>query len=187
MSDKAKRTQTNTITLGSGDLFYKEFEGSEIPDVEKMCIEANRLGRIKGGAAISYTPSKTEVKDDKNVVVKTIVTDEEAILKTGIITWNAKTLGIVCSTARVSETETRRTVLIGGPDNENGKSYVITFKHTDNVDGNIWVQIVGQNNAALQLNFTKDTETTIDAEFKALPYLDEEGTLIKYVEEISSK
>ena len=42
--------------------------------------------------------------------------------------------------------------------------------------------IVGQNQAGFSLAFAKDKETVIDAEFKALAQ-DDEGTLIKYIEE----
>ena len=41
--------------------------------------------------------------------------------------------------------------------------------------------IVGRNNSGFSLAFAKDKETTIDAEFKAIP-MDNEGTLIIYAE-----
>ncbi|MGN0162669.1 MAG: hypothetical protein ACI4EA_03665 [Candidatus Ornithomonoglobus sp.] len=179
-----KRTQTKTITLGSGNLYYQEFDDST-PTRDEICTDAKLLGRISGGAAITYTPSYYEAKDDEGVVKKTIITDEEATLKSGIITWNGKTLGVLTSTARVKEADGYRTVKIGGAGNDNGKSYVICFHHKDKVDGDIWVMIVGKNQSGFELTFAKDKETTIDAEFKALP-MDDEGTLIEYTEEMTT-
>lgn len=170
------------ITLGSGNLYYKEFTG-EIPANEMIETEENRLGYISGGATLEYKPTYYEAKDDLGIVVKTVLTEEEAILKSGIMTFNGKTLDVLCETGRVTEDTTKhiRTVKIGGTGNANGKSYVIHFVHKDPVDGDIRVTIVGKNQAGFSLAFAKDKETVIDAEFKALPQ-DSEGTLIKYQE-----
>lgn len=170
------------ITLGSGNLYYKEFTG-EIPENETIETEQNRLGYISGGATLEYKPTYYEAKDDLGVVVKTILTEEEVILKSGIMTFNGKTLEVLCETGRVTEDSAKhiRTVKIGGPGNANGKSYIIHFVHKDPTDGDIRITIVGKNQAGFSLAFAKDKETVIDAEFKALPQ-DSEGTLIKYQE-----
>ena len=44
--------------------------------------------------------------------------------------------------------------------------------------------IVGQNQAGFTLSFAPSEATVVDAEFKAMPDLDNEGTLVNYVEEI---
>lgn len=170
------------ITLGSGNLYYKEFTG-EIPENETIETEQNRLGYISGGATLEYKPTYYEAKDDLGIVVKTILTEEEVILKSGIMTFNGRTLEVLCETGRVTEDSSKhiRTVKIGGPGNANGKSYIIHFVHKDPVDGDIRITIVGKNQAGFSLAFAKDKETVIDAEFKALPQ-DSEGTLIKYQE-----
>lgn len=172
------------ITLGSGNLYYKEFTG-DIPENEVIEVEDNRLGYISGGATLEYKPTFYEAKDDLGVIVKSILTEEEATLKSGIMTFNGKTLAILCETGRVEEDNSKkiRTVKIGGAGNANGKSYIIHFVHKDPIDGDIRVTIVGKNQAGFSLAFAKDKETVIDAEFKALPQ-DSEGTLIKYQEEI---
>lgn len=51
------------------------------------------------------------------------------------------------------------------------------------MDGDIWVMIVGNNQAGFSLAFANDKETVVDAEFTALPQ-DKEGTLIHYEEEV---
>ena len=117
---------------------------------------------------------------------KTIITKEEATLKLGICTFNGKTISKLVSTARVTESGSKRIIKIGGMDNDNQKSYVILFAHKDKVDGDVYILIVGKNTAALTLAFAKDKETVINPEFKAEPQ-DGEGTLIQYIEVISSE
>lgn len=177
------------IVLGSGYLYVTEFDGKtkQIPENEEIEKDENLLGLIQGGAEISYKPSYYEAKDDMGKVSKTILTEEEATMKSGIMTWCGKTLERLCETARVTEDKTKkvRTVKIGGVGNATGKKYVIHFVHKDKMDGDIRVTIVGNNQAGFSFAFAKDKETVIDAEFKASPQ-DSEGTLILYQEEIRS-
>lgn len=174
-----------SIVLGSGDLYCTEFEGTdkELPTNEALETEENRLGYIKGGAEIEYAPSFYEAKDDMGKVSKVIITEEEATFKSGIMTWCGTTL----QTARVTEDKAKkkRIVKIGGIGNADGKRYVIHFVHKDPVDGDVRVTIVGNNQAGFTIAFAKDSETVIDAEFKAQP-MDKEGTLILYEEDMDA-
>ena len=174
-----------SIVLGSGDLYCTEFEGTdkELPTNEVLETEENRLGHIKGGAEIEYAPSFYEAKDDMGKVSKVIITEEEATLKSGIMTWCGTTLEKLCQTARVTEKDGKRTVKIGGIGNATGKKYLLRFVHKDTQDGNIRVTVVGNNQAGFTIAFAKDSETVIDAEFKAQP-MDKEGTLILYEEDM---
>lgn len=179
----AKRNEADKITLGSGNLLIKEYDGENFPLYSDFDDEADLLGYIQGGAELAYSGEWYDAKDDLGKVIKTIITEEEATLKSGVVTWNGKTLAQLCSTARVTESAGIRTVKLGGVGNHNGKSYALCFHHTDKVDGDVWVVIRGVNQAGFTLAFAKDKETVIDAEFKCLPQ-DDEGTLIQYVEEI---
>ena len=174
------------IVLGSGKVYIDEFSNT-LPEDTAIEVEAKLLGYIQGGATLSYKPTFYEAKDDFGVVSKKIITEEEAILKSGIMTWNGDTLKKLCSTAKVTEDKTKkiRTVKIGGAKNYDGKKYVIHFVHEDAVDGDIRVDIVGSNEAGFEMAFAKDKETVINAEFKAQPH-DSDGTLIVYREEDSS-
>ena len=178
----AEATTPTRITLGSGNLYIKLFEGT-VPELDTITTAENMLGYISGGATLEYKPEFYEAKDDLGRVSKTIITSEEATLKSGIMTFNGNVLNKLCDTARVSEdTENHtRKVLIGGINNAKQERYVIVFEHIDKIDGNIWVVIVGQNQSGFSLAFAKDKETVIDAEFKALPQ-DDDGTLIQYIE-----
>ncbi|MDD2954354.1 MAG: hypothetical protein PHC95_14590 [Parabacteroides sp.] len=170
------------IILGSGKVYVMEFTGT-IPEDTLIEVVGNRLGYISGGATMEYKPSYTKCKDDLGIVSKTILTEEEATFKTGILTFDGNTLVKLCNTGRVTEATGVRTVKIGGTDNYDGKKYLIHFVHEDPTDGDVRVSIVGVNEAGFSLSFAKDKETVIDAEF-ACQSMDTEGTLIIYKEEI---
>lgn len=181
----ADKRNAEVITLGSGDLMIKEFT-DVIPAYTDFKVETDLLGRILGGCSLEYKGEWYEAKDDTGKASKTIMTEEEVLLKSGIITWNGKTLEKLCSTARVTEADGIRTVKIGGVGNQNNKSYALCFHHTDKADGDVWLVVRAVNQGGFSLAFAKDKETVIDAEFKCLPQ-DDEGTLIAYHEEIAEK
>lgn len=178
------------IVLGSGDLFYKEVEDNfdiDTFDTETFCVAANLFGCIKGGATLSYVPEMYTASDDNGDHKKTVLTSEDVTLKTGIMVFNGNTLDVLSETGRVTEDKTkkRRILKVGGLKNAKGKRYVFCFHHADKQDGDIWVIIAGNNQSGFELAFATDSETVIDVELKALPLLDDEGTLVAYIEEDS--
>jgi len=167
------------MILGSGYLYVTEFTGT-IPAGEIFEVDDNKLGYISGGCSIEYKPTFYEPKDDLGLISDQYLTAEDATLKSGVCTFTGNTLAKLCATARVTEDtilKTRRTKF-GGIANDNGKQYAIRFVH---ISGKRSVTIVGKNQAGFTLAFTKDKETVIDVEFKALS-CDGEGTLIIYDE-----
>ena len=114
--------EKDKIILGSGKLYCTEFTG-ELPADSDIETDDNRLGYIKGGATITYSPSFYEAKDDLGVVTKKIITEESASFKSGIMTLNAKRLSVLCNTGRVSEKDNIRILKIGGVGNFDGKKY----------------------------------------------------------------
>lgn len=182
MSKRDKKT----ITLGSGRPYIMEFNADTgIPEPSVICVEDNLLGYVKGGAALEYTAEPYEEKDDLGYVSKIIITEEELLLKLGLLTWNGKTLEKLVDRCKVTEDTTKgtRTIHIGGAGNAQGKDWVVCFFHEDKKDGNLWVIVRGSNSAGLTLTFAADEGTVLEPEFKALPQ-DEAGTLAKIVEEI---
>lgn len=178
----AKRSPEN-ITLGSGEVFIKEYTAeSGVPEHTDICKPANMLGRIKGGATLTYTEETYEEKDDLGYVSKVVTTSEEALLKLGLITWNGETLQKLADRCTVTPGEGIRTINIGGAGNSQGKDWVVCFHHADKKDGDLWVIIRGRNNVGLTLTFAVDAGTVLEPEFKALPQ-DAKGTLISIIEE----
>lgn len=180
----AKRTDPDKITLGSGKAYIMEFTGT-MPEVAAICTEDNLLGKIQGGAELTYTTETHEERDDLGTVAKVVITTEEATLKLGLITFNGETLAKLADRCKVTETSGKRTLHIGGAGNAQGKEWVVCFAHEDKVDGNIWVMVRGANQAGLTLTFAVDAGTKVEPEFKALPS-DDAGTLITYIEETTA-
>ncbi len=171
-----------TITIGSALPYIIPYTDT-VPTVEEICVEENLLGYIKGGAALEYTEETYEEKDDQGYVSKIITTNEEALLKMGLLTWNGTTLQHLIDRCKVTETAGKRVTKIGGAGNAQGKYYAICLHHVDKKDGDLWVLIVGRNTAGATLTLASDEGTVIEPEFKAIPH-DEDGTLVQLVEEI---
>lgn len=177
----AKRDK-DTVTLRSGKIYLQTFSES-MPTVDTLCVESNLLGYIKGGASLEYTQETYEEKDDLGYVSKIITTNEEAVLKCGLLTWNGATLKKLLDRCSSTEASGKRTTKIGGAGNAQGGYYAICFHHEDKTDGDLWILIKGRNTAGATLTFATDAGTTVEPEFKALPH-DSDGTLVELIEEI---
>ena len=177
----AKRDK-DTVTLGSGKIYLQTFSES-MPSVDTLCVVSNLLGYIKGGASLEYTQETYEEKDDLGYVSKIITTNEEAVLKCGLLTWNGATLKKLLDRCSSTEASGKRTTKIGGAGNAQGGYYAICFHHEDKTDGDLWILIKGRNTAGATLTFATDAGTTVEPEFKALPH-DSDGTLVELIEEI---
>ena len=176
------KRDNKTITLGSGKVYLVPFADA-MPTVETICVDENLLGYIKGGAALEYTQETYEEKDDLGYVSKIITTNEEALLKCGLLTWNGTTLKKIIDRCSSTEAAVKRTTKIGGAGNAQGGFYAICFFHEDKVDGNLWGLSKGRNTAGATLTFATDSGTVVEPEFKALPH-DDDGTLIELIEVI---
>jgi len=179
----AKRDK-NVITLGSGKLYLQAFSET-MPTVESICVDDNLLGHIKGGADLEYTEETYEEKDDLGLVSKIITTNEEALLKCGLLTWNGETLQKLIDRCKSTTEGGKRVTKIGGAGNSQGGYYAICFHHEDKTDGDLWVLIKGRNTAGVTLTFASDAGTVVEPEFKAMPH-DKDGTLIELTEEVSA-
>lgn len=165
------------VILGSGNTYCMEYTGT-IPTDEIIETTENLLGATSGGASFEYSQEKYTAKSDDGKVTKTITTNEDVKLKTGIMTFDATNLQKFVATGRATTASGKTTLKIGGIANDDGKSYLIRFVHHDVADGDVKVTIVGKNSSGLTFAFTKDKETVVDAEFTA-EAMDEEGTLIQ--------
>lgn len=143
MSKRDKKT----ITLGSGDLMVKEYDGSNFPAYTDFDPKTDLLGYISKGATLEYKGTWYEVSDDTGKVCKTILTKEDATLKSGVLTWNGNTLAKLCSTARVTEEGYIRKLIADTLNNTYGESKAIY----DSLNGSI----VEQNRAELELRNTQ--------------------------------
>lgn len=173
-----------TVPLGSGRFYLSEF-GGEMPGAEALaalCTDDNLIGETTGGATLTYSFSEHKEKDDHGKLMRVVIVDEEAKLKGGIFSWFRETLKKLVRTGRLS-TEGKYNVLkIGGLDNDDGKQYIVVFKHIDKKYPPLYVAIVGTNSAGLSIAFARDNTSKLEPEFSAVP-CDDEGSLIYIIEE----
>lgn len=180
------RKKNLAIPVGSAYAYCMEFTGT-IPDDAEIETEENHLGDIESGLTISYNATSETLKDDFGNVVVTILTEEEAKAKLGLITWDNTTLEKLVATARVVEdtAEGVRIIKIGGMNNDNGKQYLFRFVQVSKNKklGDLRITIVGTNTGGFELAYTKDAATKIEPEITAVA-ADDEGTLIMMKEKI---
>ena len=173
-----------TITLGSGLVYIMDYSES-LPTQEALFKTENLMGYTKGGAALEYTETVHKEKDDLGRVCKIITTDENALLKLGLLTWNGATLEKLIDRCKVEEKDGKRITKIGGAGNAKGGYYAVGFHHEDKEDGDLWVLIKGRNTAGATLTFATDAGTKLEPSFEAMPH-DESGTLIELIEELDA-
>jgi hypothetical protein len=164
------------IPVGSGYIYEAAYTGT-IPEDAAIETEDNRLGYIEKGATLTYKPTFKKFSDDMGKVKRSKLTDEEVTFKFGLISWAYGKLASICSTARVTEGSGKRTVKIGGIENDDGKKHVFRFYHPDKLLGDLRITIVGTNTGGLSLKYAPDDSTTVEPEITAEPN-DSEGTLV---------
>lgn len=177
----------NNIILGSGKLYIILYDGEKIPEDSAIEVDSNDVGRIKGGATLTYKPTQYEVVDDDNFVVKRILTKEEVTFKSGILTWNIDNLAKLSpSTISDDKTKGEKTLKIGG--GHEMTDYVVRFVHTKSNGKKLRLTLAGDAGSGFTFQFNPAKETTVDAQFSAISLSD--GTLVElrdeYVPEASS-
>lgn len=167
------------VILGSGKLYLVEYTDS-IPEDGVLEVDANSVGRIKGGASLEYKPTEYEVTDDAGEVVKRFITKEEVTFKSGILTWALENLEKL-SPAKLTDDATKheKKLTIGGA--KALTNYVLRFVHTKDSGKKLRISMVATAGNGFVLTFTGDKETVIDAQFKAISQAN--GTLVEIRDE----
>lgn len=170
----------NNIILGSGKLYIVLYDGEKIPDDSVIEADGNDVGRIKGGATLTYKPTQYEVVDDDNFVVKRILTKEEVTFKSGILTWNLDNLAkLAPATLSTDTTKNEKILKVGG--GHTMTDYVIRFVHTKGNGKKLRVTLAGDAGTGFTFQFNPAKETIVDAQFSAISLND--GTLVEFRDE----
>ncbi len=159
---------SENITLGSGNLYVAAFTDT-IPADATLEVEGNLIGRIKGGAELTYTPEEYETADDGNNVQHRFVIKESAELKSGVMTWDMETLHKLSAAGSYEDDDEEgiRTLTLGGKGAREMTKWVVRFVHQN---GKFRVTLVATASAGFTLGFRPDTETVIDATWKAVAH-----------------
>ena len=167
---------TNTVTLGSGDLYVMDYEGT-IPEDAQIETLDNKVGSIKGGAELEYSPESYTVTGDNGMAYKAFITKEEVKFKSGILTWNLDVLSKLVMGGELSTDDSIATLKIGKNGTSAIKQVLIRFVHKIDEDNAVKVTMIGSPASGFTLSFNPEEETVIDAEFSALSQKD--GTLVQ--------
>lgn len=168
---------TSTVTLGSGDLYIMDFEGSIPEDVTIETVD-NKIGSIKGGAELEYAPESYTVTGDNGMTYKAFITKEEVKFKSGILTWNLDVLDKLTMGGELSTESEKKVFKIGKNGASAIKQVLIRFVHSIDAKNKIRMTMIGSPTSGFTLAFNPEEETVIDAEFSALSQ--EDGTLVKF-------
>lgn len=147
--------------LGSGHLFFAEIEEDGIIP-ETLFNAENNVGSISGGARLDYNPTIYDVENDDGDTLESYITKEEAKLTSGILNWNLKNIEKL--TVGGTYDAVNKTLTIGGK--KKVKKYAIGFEHEED-DYLLRVSMIGRATKGVTIDFKKDKETIVDAEFKA--------------------
>ncbi|MDD6796293.1 MAG: hypothetical protein PUE01_12965 [Clostridiaceae bacterium] len=179
-----KEADRDNIVLGAGEVYMYEFNGTAIPTNEEIETTEHNVGWCSGGFEVEYKPTKYDVKNQYNKIVKSFITGEDCTAKTGILTWNLENLALL-STAKITSKEvdskTVKTLTVGG-DNNSLKTVLFRFVHKKDDDTNIRFTMIGQGGNGFKLEFA-DKEVTVDAEISAIEKI--KGFLFSLEEEFA--
>ena len=183
-----QKRDIKTVPLGSGRVYLVEHKGETIPTEEAlvaMCVPANLAGESKGGSTISYSVSTHKESDDHGVLTREVATEEDVKMKFGLFSWCLESMQRLIRTGRIVQTSSNRfnVLKIGGLDNDDGKQYIVIFKHTDKKYSPLYAAMIGANGAGLTIPFARDSVSKLEPEFTAVP-CEDEGTLIKIFEDL---
>lgn len=176
------KNRLESIPIGSGNIYMilYDSETPTVPTDEEFETDDNMVGRTEGGATLNYSGEFYTAKSDDGVAKKRRLTNEEASLSWGIMTWTLKTVEQFIRTARfstVNEGDGKVDVVkVGGIANQSSKKYWIHFVGGDDIDGKLTITALGENIEALQQAFSDNNETLLSPNFNFDPH-DSDGTL----------
>lgn len=173
------KKEINRIALGSVDIYMIVFAGNSISDIptdEEIETENNLIGRTKDGGEVTYSPTFYNVKSDDGKAARSELTDDEATLSFGIITWNGNTITKLVPTASATISGGKRRTTIGGVANKNDNIYLVRAVHKDKVKGDIRYTMLGKNVNGFAASYKPGQECTITPSIQAEPF--DNGTLI---------
>ena len=162
---------TNTVTLGSGDLYILDYTGTIPNDTEIETLD-NKIGSIKGGAELEYSPESYAVTGDDGRTYKSFITKEKVKFKSGVLTWNLDVLSKLCMGGELTKDSNTATLKIGKNTSSSIKQVLLRFVHKLDGEKAIKMTMIGSPSAGFTLSFNPEEETVIDAEFSALSQTD---------------
>lgn len=172
------------IILGAGEVYITEFTGDAIPEDTEIEKEESNVGHCSGGFSVNYKPTKYDVVNQYDKVVKSFITKEEITAKTGILTWNLKNMMMLSTAELKEEKEKKKRTLTFTGKGKSLKTVLFRFVHVKENGKKLRFTMIGQGGSGFALEFSSK-ELTIDAEISAISKLD--GFLASFEEELTEE
>ncbi|MCQ2330398.1 MAG: hypothetical protein MJZ55_00240 [Paludibacteraceae bacterium] len=169
-----------SLQLGSGRIYVKKVtDETKIPSLKALCIEANQIGFIKGGATIEYTIDTKEIYDDLRMVNEKFITGEHAKLTSGLLTWNKSVIEALINN---ETTDFDGSILVGANGLSKMDKMIVIFEAIPNT-GNVVRRfgMIGVSDSGLKMQYNPEDATVVDISFAAVA--DEDGHYIRIEEE----
>ncbi|EAV9864764.1 hypothetical protein FFD13_12030 [Listeria monocytogenes] len=160
------------IILGAGEVYMYDFEDDKIPEHAEIETEVNNVGHTSGGASFEYKPETYDVVNSYGQTVKRLITKEECIFKTGILSWSLDKIKLL-TPAKIVETQgslNERKLIFGGA--QKLTNVLVRFVHTKDDGRKIRLTMIANAGNGFTMDFKGDQETIVDAELTAISYLD---------------
>lgn len=170
------------VLLGAGEVYLYEFTGDKIPEDAEIETPEHNVGHCSGGFTVNYKPTKYDVLNQYEKIVKSFITKEEISAKTGVLTWNLKNLELLSTgefTEETSPKKERKLVFTGK--GKALKTVVLHFVHEKENGKKIRFTMIGHGGSGFAIEFAQK-EVVIDAEITAISKLD--GFLASFREEL---
>ena len=172
------------ILLGAGELYLSVFTGAELPVDATLETDTNNVGHCSGGFTVTYKPTKYDILNQYERIVKSFVTKEEISAKTGILTWALKNLEMLSTGVYSESKEDKKRSLVFTGEGKALKTVLLRFVHTKENGKKIRFTMIGQGGSGFAMEFA-NKEVTVDAEIAAIKKLD--GFLAKFEEELTDE
>lgn len=172
------------IVLGAGEVYMYEFEGDEIPEDAEIETGEHNVGHCSGGFTIDYKPTKYDVLNQYEKIVKSFITKEEISAKTGVLTWRLENLAKLSTGEYVEDKEGKKRTLTFTGKGKALATVLLRFVHEKENGKKVRFTMIGQGGSGFSLAF-ESKELVIDAEIAAINKLD--GFLAKFEEELTDE
>ncbi len=170
------------VLLGAGEVYLYEFTGDKIPEDSEIETPEHNVGHCSGGFTVNYKPTKYDILNQYEKIVKSFITKEEISAKTGVLTWNLKNLELLSTgdfSEETSPKKERKLVFTGK--GKALKTVILHFVHEKENGKKIRFTMIGQGGSGFAIEFAQK-EVVVDAEITAIPKLD--GFLASFREEL---
>lgn len=169
------------ILLGAGEVYLYEFKGTAVPEDSEIETSEHNVGHCSGGFTVNYKPTKYDVLNQYEKIVKSFITKEEISAKTGVLTWDLKNLEMLSTAEYTEDSGKKEKKLIFTGKGKALKTVLLQFVHEKENGKKVRFTLIGQGGSGFAIEFAQK-EIVVDAEITAISKVD--GFLASFREEM---